>query len=159
MSFKKFHTANTRGHHWVGEVNITAAPFKVIARPNIYRRQLHFENPVSDAPNHRKRKVGLNIDEGAWPIPPNLRVSGEESWSARTRISRKRKGGTITPWGFRSGDLVEATKAGKTYQGWIGGYSEVNRVVSLYNYDWKRIGQFLVSKTRLLSRRNSLCVA
>lgn len=124
MSFEKFHTANTRGHHWVGEVSITPAPFKVIAKPNIYRRQLHFENPVKETPNHRKRK-----------------------------------GGTITPWGFRSGDLVEATKAGKTHLGWIGGYSEVNKVVSLYNHDWKRIGQFYVSKTRLLSRSNGLCVA
>lgn len=124
MSFEKFHTTNIRGHHWVGQVNLTAAPLKIIARPNIYRRQLHFENPTSDAPNHRKRK-----------------------------------GGTITPWGFRSGDYVEAIKAGKTHRGWIGGYSEVNKVVSLYNHDWKRIGQFSVSKTKLLSRSNGLCVA
>jgi hypothetical protein len=124
MIFERFHTTNTRGHHWVGEINITSAPFKVISRPNIYRRQLHFENPVADTPNHRKRK-----------------------------------GGTITPWVFRSGDYVEATKAGKTYRGWIGGYSEVNKVVSLYNNEWRRIGQFSVNKTQLLFRSNNLCVA
>jgi hypothetical protein len=124
MSFEKFHTTNARGYHWLGEIKITCAPFKVIARANMYRRQLHFENPVSDAPNHRKRK-----------------------------------GGTITPWSFRSGDYVEAIKAGKIYRGWIGGYSEVNKVVSLYNNEWKRIGQFSVTKTQLLSRSNHLCVA
>lgn len=123
MQFEKFHTANIRGHRWTGQVKITPAPFKVIARPNIYRRQLHFENPIADTPNHRKRK-----------------------------------GGTISPWLFRSGDYVEATKAGKTYRGWIGGYSEVNKVVSLYNNDWRRIGQFSVTKTQLLSRSNHLCV-
>lgn len=124
MSFEKFHTANTRGHRWTGQVQITLAPFRVIARPNLYRRQLHFENPVAKIPNNRKRK-----------------------------------GGTITPWDFRSGDYVKAIKAGKTYQGWIGGYSEVNKVVSLYNHDWRRIGQFSLTKTRLISRSKNLCVA
>ncbi len=124
ISFEKFHTANTKGHHWIGQVSITSAPFKVIARPKIYRRQLHFENPVADPPYHRKRK-----------------------------------GGTITPWSFRSGDYLEATKAGKTYKGWIGGYSEVNKVVSIYNHERRRIGQFYISKTRLLSRSHNLCVA
>ena len=46
---------------------------------------------------------------------------------------RKRKGGTITPFGFRSGDLVQATKGKKTVKGYIGGYSEVNKVVSIYD--------------------------
>jgi hypothetical protein len=58
MSFERFHTANTKGHRWNGQIEVTSAPFRVIARPNLYRRQLHFENPVSDAPNHRKRKGG-----------------------------------------------------------------------------------------------------
>lgn len=88
MKFEKFHTANTRGHHWVGDVAITSAPFRVIARPNLFRRQLHFENPVKDVPSNRKRK-----------------------------------GGTVTPFGLRSGDLVKAEKAGKVYIGWVGGYT------------------------------------
>jgi hypothetical protein len=52
MKFEKFHTANTRGHHWVGEVIVTSAPFRVIARPNLFRRQLHFENPVKHVPGN-----------------------------------------------------------------------------------------------------------
>lgn len=124
MSFERFHTINTRGHHWVGQVQITSASFRVIARPNLFRRQLHFEHPVSNTPNNRKRK-----------------------------------GGTITPWGWRSGDYAEATKAGKVYLGWVGGYSEVNLVVSLYNSNWKRTGQFSVTKTKLVFRSNNLCVA
>ena len=58
MRFEKFHSANSRGHRWVGKVVITPAPFRVIARPNLFRRQLHFENPVHNAPNNRKRKGG-----------------------------------------------------------------------------------------------------
>jgi len=72
---------------------------------------------------------------------------------------RKRKGGTITPWSFRSGDFVQAQKAGKTYRGWIGGFSEVNKVVSVYDHNWKRIGQFSISKVQLIKRSTKLCVA
>jgi hypothetical protein len=122
MQYKAFHTTNSRGHHWVGSIELTDAPFKVIARPQLYRRQLHFENPS---------------------------LGG----------TRKRKGGTVTPFGFRSGDLVKATKGKNTVLGYIGGYSEKNKVVSIYEGKaWKRQGQFSVSKTKLLRRSNGLCV-
>ncbi len=126
MKFEKFHTANTRGHRWVGEVVCTLAPFRVIARPNLFRRQLHFENPVKDAPNNRKRK-----------------------------------GGTVTPFGFRSGDLVKAEKAGKLYIGWVGGYTQTAKTknVSIYDHNWHRLGQFSPSKVQLIKRSTRLCVA
>ena len=122
MQFKAFYTANSRGHHWVGSVQLTKAPFKVIARPQLYRRQLHFENPSQG---------GI----------------------------RKRKGGTVTPFGLRSGDLVRATKGEITVKGYIGGYSKPNKVVSIYDVNWKRLGQFRISKTQLLKRSSGLCVA
>ncbi|MGL5078697.1 MAG: RRXRR domain-containing protein [Waterburya sp.] len=121
MEYKAFHTANSHGHHWIGSVQLTDAPFKVIARPQMYRRQLQFEN---------KSQGGV----------------------------RKRKGGTVTPFGLRSGDLVQATKGKLTVKGYIGGYSEVNKVISIYDVNWKRLGQFSVSKTQLLRRSNGLCV-
>lgn len=123
VQYQSFQTINTHGHEWVGKVQITSAPFRVIARPNIYRRQLHFENPVSG--------------------------------------TRKRKGGTITPFGFRSGDMVKATKAGKTYIGWVGGYTQTEKTskVSVYDHNWYRIGQFTPTKVRLLKRNSGLCVA
>jgi hypothetical protein len=100
----------------------------VIAKPNIYRRQLHFENPDSHKPNPTQY--------------------------------RKRKGGTITPVGFRSGDFVEAQKASQVYRGWIGGYTETAKTknVSIYNVNWKRIGQFSPNKVKLLKRSSKLCV-
>ena len=127
MQYESFHTSNARGHRWNGSIELTKAPFRVIARPNIYRRQLHFENPDSKKPNLSQY--------------------------------RKRKGGTVTPFGFRSGDLVKSQKAGKTHAGWIGGYSEVNKVVSLYDINWKRIGQFSASKTSMLQRNTGLLVS
>ncbi|NMG21558.1 RRXRR domain-containing protein [Brasilonema bromeliae] len=125
MKFEKFHTANTRGHHWVGDVAITSAPFRVIARPNLFRRQLHFENPVSDAPKNRKRK-----------------------------------GGTVTPFGLRSGDLVKAEKAGKFYIGWVGGYTQTAKTknVSVYDHNWHRLGQFSPSKVQSIKRSTRLCI-
>lgn len=124
MSFEQFHTANTRGHHWVGQVETNSSPFRVISRPNIYRRQLHFENPE---------------------------IGG----------MRKRKGGTVTPFGFRSGDLVKASKAEIVVTGWIGGFtnSEKTRNVSVYDHNWKRIGQYALSKVELLQRSTGICVA
>jgi hypothetical protein len=122
MEYKAFHTANSRGHHWVGSVQLSFAPFKVISRPQLYRRQLHFENPSKGG-------------------------------------KRKRKGGTVTPFGLRSGDLVQSTKGKITVKGYIGGYSEVNKVVSIYDVNWKRLGQFSVSKTQLLRRSSGLCIA
>ena len=60
---------------------------------------------------------------------------------------------------FRSGDLVEATKGKNTVKGYIGGYSEVNRVISIYDVNWRRLGQYSVSKTKLLKRSSGLCIA
>lgn len=122
IEYKPFHTANSHGHHWVGSIVLTDAPFKIISRPQLYRRQLHFENPSKGG-------------------------------------RRKRKGGTVNPFGFRSGDLVQATKGKLTVKGYIGGYSEVNKVVSIYDVNWKRLGQFRISKTRLIKRSSGLCIA
>ena len=105
IEYRSFHTSNSHGHHWVGSLLLTDAPFKIISRPQLYRRQLHFENPSQGG-------------------------------------TRKRKGGTVTPFGFRSGDLVVASKGKKTVKGYIGGYSEPNKVVSIYDHNWKRYGQF-----------------
>lgn len=137
VRYESFHTANSHGHRWNGEIQITPASFRVIARPNIYRRQLHFENPDSKKPN-------LNQ-------------------------FRKRKGGTVTPFGtakvppfgFRSGDKVKAEKAGISYVGWIGGYTETekSKKVSVYDINWHRIGQFSPGKVQILQRRTGLLVS
>lgn len=128
IKYEKWHTANVSGTMWMGEVQLTSAPFRVITRPDIYRRQLHFENPDSKKPNPTQY--------------------------------RKRKGGTVTPFGFCSGDLVRAEKAGKIYIGWIGGYTQTQKTknVSLYDINWKRIGQFTPTKVQLLQRKTGLLV-
>ncbi|MDJ0744603.1 MAG: RRXRR domain-containing protein [Xenococcaceae cyanobacterium MO_167.B27] len=74
---------------------------------------------------------------------------------------RKRKGGTVTAFGYRAGDYVEAEKAGVKYRGWIGGFTntEKSKKLSVYDHNWKRIGQFSLSKVKLLRRSNKLCIA
>lgn len=71
---------------------------------------------------------------------------------------RKRHGGTITPYGFRKGDYVEAEKAGRIVRGYISGFSEANNVISVADHRWRRIGQFTVSKVRLLQRSSRLLI-
>jgi hypothetical protein len=124
IGFKPFHTKNSRGHEWKGEVVITDSVFRVITRPAYFRRALHFDNPG---------KNGI----------------------------RKRKGGTVSPFGLRSGDYVEGIKAGSIYRGWIGGFtnSANTKNLSIYDANWRRIGQFSLSKIKLLRRSNKLCIA
>ncbi|HEY9796136.1 MAG TPA: RRXRR domain-containing protein [Leptolyngbyaceae cyanobacterium] len=123
-----------RGGHWVGEIELTKGPFAVISRPQLYRRQLHFENPVKGSPIHPEQTLLTSL----------------------TLRYRKRKGGTVTPFGLRSGDKVKAEKAGQSYIGWIGGYVEKQKKVSVYDINWHRIGQFSVSKVQLVKRSTKL---
>lgn len=73
---------------------------------------------------------------------------------------RERFGGTTTPWGLRKGDYVEATQAGRIVRGYLSGYTETpkSRNLSVANASWIRLGQFAVSKVRLLSRATRLLV-
>ncbi|BAY47666.1 hypothetical protein SAMD00079811_52850 [Scytonema sp. HK-05] len=123
IQYKEFHTAKTRGHHWVGECIVTTAPFIVVARPKLFRRKLYQEN---------YSKGGV----------------------------LKRQGGTITPFGFRSGDYVQVVRKGETIRGWIGGFTNSGKTknISIYDHNWSRIGQFNPSSTKLIKRSSRLCV-
>ena len=67
---------------------------------------------------------------------------------------RRKYGGTTTPFIFRKGDFVRTEVAGRTYYGWVSGYTK-NRI-SVSDFEWKRIGQFSVKKTTLLNRNSGL---
>lgn len=141
VQYSRYVTSNTQGYLWKGEVTVTDSLFRIITRPGavkrgkeygFFRRQLHFEVPD---------KSGI----------------------------RKRKGGTITPFGlrrehsverFRVGDLVKASKGTELFVGYIGGFTCTDKTknVSIYDYTWKRMGQFTPSKVKLLRRSNGLCV-
>lgn len=67
--------------------------------------------------------------------------------------------GTITPFNVRYGDKVLAEKAGKVYMGWVGGFTNAKaKNISVYDGNWKRIGQFSPKKVQLIRRSNKLCV-
>jgi len=74
---------------------------------------------------------------------------------------RLRHGGTVTPWVFRKGDRVEATKAGRTVRGYVSGCTNTptQQKLSVADAQWHRIGQFVVSKVRLLARSPRLLVS
>lgn len=131
VKFQAWHTAQARGGDWSGAVSVTGAAFKVITRFGAVKRG---------------KQYGFYRRQLHFEVPTKGDV-------------RKRKGGTVTPWNFRIGDLVKATKGRATVTGYVGGYSESNKVVSIYDWTWRRVGQFSVSKTNLLRRSNGLCVA
>jgi hypothetical protein len=132
IKWENWISSNARGGNWVGEIQLTKCPFAVIARPQLYRRQLHFENPVKGSPNHPEQTLLTSL----------------------TLRYRQRKGGTVTAFGFRSGDKVKAEKAGQIYIGWIGGYTNSGKTknLSVYDINWRRIGQFSQSKVQLIKR-------
>jgi len=72
----------------------------------------------------------------------------------------KRQGGTITPFGFRSGDYVQALRKGEVIRGWIGGFTNSGKTknISIYDHNWSRIGQFNPSSVKLIRRSSRLCV-
>ena len=69
---------------------------------------------------------------------------------------RRKYGGTVTRHGFRKGDYVEATQGKRTVRGWVSG--DTKKQVSVSDASWERLGQFTVSKVRLIQRSTGLIV-
>jgi hypothetical protein len=123
--------------------------FDIITRPKYSRRKLHKEQPSKDD-KRRTDKDGFEKTKGH-------------------RI-RKRFGGTTTDWtNIRKGDYVEVRHRKKdetrkhgyipiVYRGWVGGFENDKKLISLYNFDWKVIGQFDNRDVRLLNRNNGLMI-
>ncbi|MFP4121711.1 MAG: RRXRR domain-containing protein [Coleofasciculus sp.] len=133
VKYVPFTGSNSHGYTHKGRVNITPSPFKIITRPGAVKRG---------------KEYGFFRRQLHFEVPDKSGI-------------RKRKGGTITPFEVRIGDLVRAEKAGKVYMGYVGGFTDTKKAknVSVCDYTWKRIGQFTPSKVKLIRRNNGLCVA
>jgi hypothetical protein len=133
VKYVPFTGFNSHGYTHKGSVNVTPSPFKIITRPGAVKRG---------------KEYGFFRRQLHFEVPDKSGV-------------RKRKGGTITPYGARIGDLVRAEKAGKVYIGYVSGFTDTKKKknVSVCDYTWKRIGQFAPSKIKLIRRNNGLCVA
>lgn len=67
---------------------------------------------------------------------------------------RRPYGGTTTPFIFRKGDYVEVVQGRRVVRGWVSGCTK--NLISVSDFEWKRIGQFAASKVRLLERNTGL---
>jgi hypothetical protein len=133
ISYSRYVDVNSHGYVWRGSVKVTSSPFRIITRPGAVKRGKEY--------GFFRRQLHFEVPD----------KSG----------TRKRKGGTITPFGLRVGDLVRAEKAGRIYIGYVGGYTKTQKTksISVCDYTWKRIGQFAPSKVELIRRSNGLCTA
>ncbi len=113
IDYLPFENSIGRGHYWQGSVTITNAPFNVIRRPPISRRQLHLMMPPKGG-------------------------------------SRRKYGGTTTPFNIRKGDIVKY----KNKLGFCSGYTGKN--ISVSNFNWKRLGRYAASKVTLIARSTNL---
>ena len=74
---------------------------------------------------------------------------------------RRRYGGTtcIDGWtNIRKGDYVEAIMGKKAFRGWISGFVDDKNIISVSNFDWKRVGQFGESNIKILNRNSGLLI-
>lgn len=72
---------------------------------------------------------------------------------------RRKYGGSTTDWtNIRKGDFIEAIQGKKIFRGWISGFIDDKRIISVSDFDWKRIGQFGESNVRLLDRNSGLLI-
>lgn len=124
---------NTHGYVWRGTVQVTDSIFRIVTRPGAVKRGKEYGFFRRQLHYEKPSKSG----------------------------TRNRKGGTVTPFGFRVNDLVIAEKSGERYIGYVGGFTNTDKTknVSVCDYTWKRIGQFTPSKVKLLRRSNGLCIA
>lgn len=106
-----------------------------------------------------KLRFGVNFDIITRPKYSKRKLHNEQPSKGGIR---ERFGGTATDWtNIRKGDYVEAIidkRDGNDmlYRGWVGGFNK--KLISLYNFDWKRIGQFDSKNVRLLNRNNGLLI-
>lgn len=123
VEYRVSHRLGEDSGQWHEQVDVTPATFRVITRPEYFRRALHFDN----------------ADKGG---------------------VRKRKGGTVTPFGYRAGDKVSVVTKVQRLTGWIGGYTNTakSKKLSVYDQNWKRLGQFGLGQVQLIRRSNKLCV-
>jgi hypothetical protein len=133
VQYSRHITANTHGYLWKGTVHVTDSVFKIITRPGAVKRGKEY--------GFFRRQLHFEVPDKTG--------------------TRKRKGGTVTPFGFRVGDLVKAEKSKEIHIGYIGGFTNTDKSknLSVCDYTGKRIGQFTASKVKLLRRSNGLCVA
>jgi hypothetical protein len=124
---------NTHGYLWSGNVEVTDSVFRIVTRPGAVKRGKEYGFFRRQLHAERPSRYG----------------------------TRARKGGTVTSFGFRVNDLVFAEKAGESCIGYVGGFTNTDKAkrISVCDYTWGRIGQFVLSKVKILRRSNGLCVA
>lgn len=109
-----------------------------------------------------RHSMGWRGDVAITPAPSNVvrrpPISRRQLHLMVPAISgfHRKYGGTTTRHGLRKGDLVQAQIGNKTYCGWVSGDTE--KLVSVSDASWKRLGQFTARKVRLIRRSTGLII-
>ncbi|HAJ61643.1 MAG TPA: hypothetical protein DCP31_22305, partial [Cyanobacteria bacterium UBA8543] len=90
VQYSRHITSNTQGYLWKEDVTVTDSVFRIITRPGAVKRG---------------KEYGFFRRQLHFEVPDKFGT-------------RKRKGGTVTPFGFRIGDLVKAAKKDEQFIGY-----------------------------------------
>lgn len=165
------------GKNWLLSQLKRISPLKIIRgyHTNIRRQQLglkkegdktqrNIESHVNDCISMGSLMLGLGIDTrnkfkfDTITIPKYSRRFLHLEQFGKGGIRRK-YGGTVTNWtNIRKGDYVEAIQGKKAFRGWVSGFIDDKRIISVSDFDWNRLGQFGESNVRLLNRNNGLLI-
>jgi RRXRR protein len=123
--------------------------------------------------NHREKRFSNRVKS---KLPPSIRSNRQMELLVLNEMAlilpihqirdedcggNTKRSGTITPFGFRSGDYVQTSRKGEIVKGWIGGFTNSGKTknVSIYDHNWSRIGQFNPSNVSMINRSSRLCIA
>jgi hypothetical protein len=134
----------SRARRWIKEGKAKAIRTKL----GIFAVQL-----IEEPSGREKQPIVVGIDPGSKYTGVAVASKMHLEQPSKGGI-RREYGGTTTPFVFRKGDYVEATQGRRTVRGWVSGC--MKNLISVSDFDWKRLGQFVVSKVRLLERNSGL---
>ena len=167
------------GKNWILKElqKLVNSPIRIIRgyETNIRRKQLGLKKEEDKTVRNSESHVNDCIAMGSIILGLGINISNKFKYDTITRPKysrrflhleqfskghiRRKYGGSTTDWTkIRKGDYVEAIRGKKAFRGWISGFLDDKKILSVSNFDWKRMGQFEESNVRLLYRNHGILI-
>jgi hypothetical protein len=165
------------GKNWILKEMKNIAPVKIIRgyETNIRRQQLNLKKEGDKTVRSVDSHVNDCIAMGSIMLGLGIEIGNKFKYDTITRPKysrrflhleqfskggvRRKYGGSTANWtNIRKGDYVEIIRGKKAFRGWVSGFIDDKRIISVSDFDWKRIGQFSEDGIRLLHRNHGILI-